>query len=323
MYICIYVICIYVYMYICIYVYMYICMFDRDLNRVLGVRSFFFFFLLPVSQTQRVMAALHSLLRRLLQGALPQQENNFLKIDFQKTSFSKKSIFKKSAFRKKSIFEKRVFQKFDFSNFRCLIFFPKSIFKKLVLLLRERPASHRSILIIVKIRYPFLSTGFGGPPTVRAKSRAGGGTKTRPIPAHRNGGHPDPLPTSVILHPISGCPLTGMSRNRVQDDGGWGGGSGGRGVDSRARGNNLGLLIRELLPTPTVPPSPQGPHLPTALTSEGGGCTLAGGWVGLGSGAARPPKPLPPPVPLAAFSALSRARQVGQVGVGALLGALG
>ena len=56
---------------------------------------------------------------------------------------------------------------------------------------------------------------------------AGGGTKTRPIPAQRNAGHPDPLPPSVILHLASGRPLTGMSGSRVQDDGGVGGGLGG------------------------------------------------------------------------------------------------
>ena len=33
--------------------------------------------------------------------------------------------------------------------------------------------------------------------------------------------------------------MTGMSGNQVQDDGGGGGGSGGRGVDSRARGERF------------------------------------------------------------------------------------
>ena len=36
------------------------------------------------------------------------------------------------------------------------------------------------------------------------------GTKPAPSPAHRNGGHPDLLPAFAILHLSSRCPLTGV-----------------------------------------------------------------------------------------------------------------
>ena len=103
----------------------------------------------------------------------------------------------------------------------------------------------------------------------------GGGTKTRPIPAQRNAGHPDPLPASVILHLASGCPLTGMSGSRVQDDGGVGGGSGGRGVDSSARATTLGCSSKSR-PHPNRTPFLARLWLPSALTSEGGGHSLVG-----------------------------------------------
>ena len=101
------------------------------------------------------------------------------------------------------------------------------------------------------------------------------------------------------------------------------GGSGGRGLGSRARGNTLGLLKSRSLPQHYPPPSEVCAYHPPSHP-RGGSAPRGEGWVGLGWGAAKPPKPLPPPVPLAEFSAHLRfcggVRQVARVGVGALLG---
>ena len=104
--------------------------------------------------------------------------------------------------------------------------------------------SNRSaIIIIIKIRHQFQETALVSP--MASPEVLGGETKSAPIPAHRSGGHPDPPPTSVILHltfarPLSksltGCAEVGC---RMMGDGG--GGSGGRGVRSRARVTAPGL----------------------------------------------------------------------------------
>ena len=119
-------------------------------------------------------------------------------------------------------------------------------------------------------------------PSPPAQRAGGGGRKPAPIPAQRNAGHPDPLPASVILHLASGCPLTGISGSRVQDDGGVGGGSGGRGLDSSSRATTPGLGNKKPSTNPTISPFFPGiaptirPHI------RGGGALLGGrgGWLG-------------------------------------------
>ena len=71
---------------------------------------------------------------------------------------------------------------------------------------------------------------------------------------------------------------SGMSGNRVQDDGGWGeGGVWGEGFDSRSRQLPLDCSTASRPLTPPYPPPSQGLRLPSALTSDGGGGALLGG----------------------------------------------
>ena len=136
---------------------------------------------------------------------------------FQNFFFSKTSFFWKISF----FFFKKNVTKICFQ-----IFFP--VMDSVGLPLRRQPVSYQSIIIIIiiiKIWHQFVARVWWSPHS--ACGRRGGGRKPAPIPAQRNAGHPDPLLASVILHLFSGRPLTGMSGNRVQDDGGWGGGLGG------------------------------------------------------------------------------------------------
>ena len=123
--------------------------------------------------------------------------------------------------------------------------------------------------------------------------RVRGGRKPAPISAQRNVGHPDLSP------PPSSCtslPDAGMSGSRVQDDGGVGGGSGGRGLGSRSRATTLGLLNRKPSTNPTIPPSFPGiaptirPHI-----RGGGGRSWEGGGDGWVNGRLNPPIPFPHP----------------------------
>ena len=86
--------------------------------------------------------------------------------------------------------------------------------------------SNRSaIIIIIKIRHQFQEADLVSP--MASPEVLGGETlKSGPIPAHQTGGHPDPPPTSVILHltfahPLSksltGCAEVGC---RMMGDGG-------------------------------------------------------------------------------------------------------
>ena len=153
------------------------------------------------------------------------------------------------------------------------------------------PASYRSIIIITKNRV-FFKKGL-----------------LVPSPRHRRGGdenppHPSPAqcwaprPSPRLRHPAPRfrMSLDGMSGSRVQDDGGLGGGGvWGEGCRQQCQGNYPGLLIQK-------PPPPQPYPLPPKVAAtvrphiRGGGPLLGGKGVGLGWGAAKPPKPLPPPV---------------------------
>ena len=88
----------------------------------------------------------------------------------------------------------------------------------------------------------------------------------------------------------------------MQDDGGGGGGVWGEGCRQQCQATTPGLLNGK-------PPPPQPyplPHKAVATVRphiRGGGSLLGGKGVGLGWGAAKPPKPLPPPVLFAVFSA--------------------
>ena len=110
--------------------------------------------------------------------------------------------------------------------------------------------------------------------------------KSAPVPAHRNGGHPDPLPASVLLHLFSRCPqgCLEIGCRRM----GEGGGSGGRGVDSSARPSATpgrkpwALLSQKSSLNPTISPSSPGcAHRPPSYPRGGGAPGGEGGMVGL------------------------------------------
>ena len=141
-------------------------------------------------------------------------------------------------------------------------------------------------------------------PSLRLRAEGWGRNPPHPSPAQCWA----PRPSPHLRHPAPVFRASSDRDARKSGAGWWGmrGGSGGRGLDSRARGNNLGLLMWWLLPTPTLPPSLPGivptirPHI------RGGGALLGGRGVGLGYRAAKPPKPLPPPVLFAAISCARR-----------------
>ena len=181
------------------------------------------------------------------------------------------------------------------------------------------PASSiTSIIIIIKIRFFFLEKGLMVPPPPAQRAGGGGGG--------RNAGHPDPLPASVILHLASGCPLTGISGSKVQDDGGVGGGGLVGGVSTAVPGQLPWTAQLLAAHYPTISPSFPGiaptirPHIQVGGRSwEGGG----DGWVnGRLNGSLNPPSPFPHPccLPSSPPAFYGGSRQAVRVGVGALLG---
>ena len=102
------------------------------------------------------------------------------------------------------------------------------------------------------------------------------------------------------------------------------GGVWGEGFRKQIQGNYPWTAEQKAIPPPNATPLPPRYLLTIRPHIRGGGAGLGGRGVELGSGAAKPPKPLPPPVLLAVFSAHLRfcggARQVVRVGVGALMG---
>ena len=100
------------------------------------------------------------------------------------------------------------------------LFSKMTVFERTVMHFSAAGCWGTSIIIQSKLRTHFRK---GLLPLRHLRCAGGRRGQRNPIsPAQRNAGHPDPPPACVILHLISGCPSTRMSRNRAQDDAGWG-----------------------------------------------------------------------------------------------------